>query len=229
LQLIETLKVVNDIAVIFDMDGVIVDNFQYHEKAWKKFCENHEIILSDSFRSKVFGGTNKDHLETFFNRELTSDEISIYEEEKEQLYREIYGPFVKPVAGLLPFLKKLKRTGIPIALATSSPPVNVKFILNNTGTGEYFKIVVDASMIEKGKPDPEIYLKTSRGLEMEPTRCIVFEDSNLGIRSAVNAGMKVIGLSTTLAVKNIKDASFIIPDFTKISISQLLDLAFKQG
>ena len=118
-----------DFALIFDMDGVIVDNYLYHHKAWKMFCDRHGIELSGDFKQGVFGGNNKDHLEHFFNRPLSKQEIKRYENEKESLYREIYQDHIKSVSGLIRFLERAEIASISIALATSSPPVNVDFVL----------------------------------------------------------------------------------------------------
>jgi beta-phosphoglucomutase family hydrolase len=213
-----------DFAVIFDMDGVIVDNFSYHEKSWAKFCNSHNLEFNESFRNKVFGTTNKNHLETFFCRELSEEEIRRHEKEKEQIYRDIYKDEIKPVKGLLDFLEELTKNKIPIALATSSPPVNVKFVLENTQTKKYFNNILDASNVEKGKPDPEIYRKAGELLNKPPENCFVIEDSTKGIESAKRAGMKVIGITTTQTADELENIDLLIQSFEELNIEKLINL-----
>ncbi|MBN2175571.1 MAG: HAD family phosphatase [Bacteroidales bacterium] len=213
-----------DFAAIFDMDGVIVDNYKYHQQAWKIFCERHQINFESSFKSKIFGSNNKDHLEAFFNRSLTGSEIKKFENEKEEIYRDLYGPVMQPVGGLIPFLVELNQNKVEMALATSSPSINVEFVLTETGTKKYFNTIVDASMVNKGKPDPEIYLMTAGLLTISPDKCIVFEDSLLGIESAKSAGMKVIGIATTHKKEELSNVDLALDNFENLSVNQLANL-----
>lgn len=184
-------------ALIFDMDGVVVDNHNWHFKAWIEFGKRHTIeITKDEFR-KHFGSTNHVIMCSLFGNKLTEDEIITLGEEKEKIYRELYRPFIKPVVGLPAFLQYATSKGIAIALATSAPSENVAFTLEATGLEKYFTIISDSSMVKHGKPDPEIYLLTATKLGAKPCDCTVFEDSVPGILSAKNAGMKVIGVATT--------------------------------
>jgi beta-phosphoglucomutase family hydrolase len=211
-------------AAIFDMDGVIVDNYAFHQEAWKIFCRRHAVDFDEAFRSEVFGGTNRDHLETFFRRPLTAREVADLEQEKEAVYRELYREDIRPLPGLLPFLQQLKQAGVPMALATSSPPVNVGFVLDETGTRSYFDVIMDASHVTHGKPHPEIYLKTAEALGLEPNACLVFEDSVNGINSALRAGMRVIALTTTHAADELPEVDLHVPTFEKIGVVDLENL-----
>jgi beta-phosphoglucomutase len=109
----------------------------------------------------------------------------------------LYKPYIQAVEGLPAFLKNASDKDIPIALATSAPLENVEFTLDSTGLKKYFSIISDASMVKNGKPDPEIYLLTAAKLGVQPSDCVVFEDSIAGIQSALSAGMRVIGVATT--------------------------------
>jgi beta-phosphoglucomutase len=171
-------------AVIFDMDGVLVDNASYHLQAWQQFLELHGIHFQDNMKTKIFGATNREHLELFFERILSEEEVKEYEWQKEQIYRDLYSPDIKPVKGLISFLELLEKSKIPIAMATSAPQVNIDFVLDRTSTSRFFSKIFDASSVSKGKPDPEIYLKTMDSLGFLPHNCIVFEDSLNGILAA---------------------------------------------
>jgi beta-phosphoglucomutase-like phosphatase (HAD superfamily) len=136
-------------------------------------------------------------MNSLFNAQLPYNQLVALAKEKEIIYSELYRPFIKPVEGLPVFLKHATDLAIPIALATSAPLENVDFTLDSTGLKKYFGLISDASMVKNGKPDPEIYLLTAAKLGVQPSDCIVFEDSVAGIQSALSAGMRVIGVATT--------------------------------
>jgi beta-phosphoglucomutase family hydrolase len=213
-----------NIAVIFDMDGVLVDNGAYHYRAWKMFCDKFDILFSeDKFRTFFFGRTNEQVLGDLFKNALTAHEIKQLALEKEQIYRDIYAPYLKPVKGLLSFLDNLKENKIPVGVATSAPKENVDFVLLGLGIMKYVDIIVDDSMVSNGKPNPEIFLKAAQLLHTEPKDCVVFEDSLSGTKSAFDAGTKVIALTTTLPAEKHKFAHQIIHDFNEISVTDILN------
>src|SRR5690554_3680279 len=173
------------IAVIFDMDGVIVDNGMYHIDAFRELCRRYSIEFSEEeFRKCHFGRVNEEILPDLFNRKLNDSEVAGLAEEKEALYREIYKPHINAAPGLLPLLKELKVNDIPVGVATSAPVKNVDFVLDSLKIREYVDVVVDDSMVRKGKPDPEIYIKAASLLQVIPGNCIIFEDSLSGTRAA---------------------------------------------
>lgn len=213
------------ISVIFDMDGVIVNNGEFHYRAWKKFCNKYNISFSeDTFKNKFFGRTNEEVIPDLFGRELSGSEIKSLGEEKEKIYREIYQPHMQPVNGLVRFLKELKKQNIPVGVATSAPPANVKFIIQGLGIGNYIQTVVDDTMVTNGKPAPDIYLEAARRLNSEPGNCVVFEDSLSGTKAAWQASTKVVALTTTLPAEKHKYAHCIINDFESVSIQFIKDL-----
>lgn len=210
------------------MDGVIVDDYGYHLLAWKKFLSAHGIDISeDELKNVFFGRTNQDIFSELFDRGITLEQLKELEEEKERLFRKIYRPFVRPLNGLPQFLTEIRKAGVRTAVATSAPPANARFILKETRLGKQFDVVTDASEIHRGKPDPEIYLRTSEKLRVMPARCVVFEDSLNGARSAAGAGMKVIGVTTSQEKAAFSELHGAIGDFTEIGPGQLLELARK--
>ena len=114
----------------------------------------------------------------------------------------------------------MKRNRIKTAVASAAPPVNVDFVLDKTNTREFFDIVMSAEDVIKGKPDPEIYLKTAQNLACTPRSCVVFEDSFPGLIAAKNAGMTVIALTTTYLPDELKEADYIINDFTEVDLKR---------
>jgi beta-phosphoglucomutase family hydrolase len=209
-------------AIIFDMDGVLVDNKHLHRKAWVKFCQGKGCNLTDEGFDQVgFGKDNKDYLTIFLGREVTDEEVIKFGEEKEQIYREMAKEEIKPVPGLRNILISIRNNpGIKTAIASSSPISNIQFTIQTLNINGFFDQVADGNSVENGKPEPDIYLKTAKKLEVKPSDCLVFEDSLFGVESALNAGMKVIALTTSHSASELQsyNLQMIIKDFREISL-----------
>ncbi len=212
-------------AVSFDMDGVVADNISYHFDAWRQFAGKYGFHLSDDELTRyVNGRIAREILEYLFRRELSPEEVHRYTEEKEDIYRELYRPYLKPAEGLIPFLQELRRHGVPTAIATSAPYTNVSFTLDGTGTREFFREIVDARHVRLGKPDPEIYLLAASRLNRPPEKCIVIEDALLGVQAGLNASMKVIGITITHTAEELINTHHIIRHFQDLDIELLYRL-----
>lgn len=205
-------------AVIFDLDGTLLDNNSFHRKTWEAYLEKMgKQISEEEFNAHLNGRTNKDAVEYIYGRKMSEEESTKYTLEKEALYREIYLPFIKPVPGLIEFLEVLQSKNIPMAIATSGIQPNIDFMFEHVPIKKYFKAVVNSSHIKKGKPDPEIYIKTASLLSISPKNCLVFEDAVVGIKSAKAAGMRVIALATTQPKEELGDADMIVDDYEKFT------------
>ncbi len=203
--------------IIFDMDGVVVDNHSYHFKAWMAFAEKYKFPLNeDIYRDHYNGKTNADLFKMIFGS-ISEEEIKSYSNEKEDLYQELYKPHMKPHRGLVEFLKIGQERGLKVALGTSAPTRNVDFVLDQLNLRSYFDVIVDGSHVERGKPDPQVYLLCVKNLGLISEDCVVFEDSLAGLESAIRAGCRAIGVATShrseeLMVKTTE----IIHDFTEV-------------
>lgn len=204
-------------AVLFDMDGVIVDNLPYHVEAWLLFCERNGIPLTKEVFYKELNGMNsKDTFEWFYKREMTRAEVEVLEEEKELLYREFYALHRQPARGLLTFLHELRSKGIKTALATSAGPGNIDFIVDGLGIRDQFDAIIGGAEVTKGKPDSEIYVKAAALVGVSPADCIVIEDSLQGIASGQAAGARVVGITTSHTAEELAHTDFCAPDFTDL-------------
>jgi HAD superfamily hydrolase (TIGR01509 family) len=211
-------------AILFDMDGVIVDSNPYHKTALREFCEQHGYTLTEEeLRAKIYGRTNRDWIRNVFGA-LPDEIIKRYADEKEAIYRRHFEQDIKPVTGLPGFLELLDREKISRAIATSAPRINVDFTLSKTALTDFFPVILDESFVLNGKPDPEIYLKSAEALGYRPQDCIVIEDSLSGIEAGKRAGAKVIAVSTTHTASELSHADLIIDNFVGLEISQLSTL-----
>jgi beta-phosphoglucomutase len=214
-----------DFSAVFDMDGVIVDNRVYHFRAWEEFAREHGLRFeTEYFKNNLFGRVNRDILRGLYKEELDDQQARLYAVEKEALYRKLYKGHVKPARGLVRFLKALKAEGIPTAVATSAPRVNLDFVLDEAGLRPYFNALVDISAVRKGKPAPDLYLKAAEELGRAPGDCVAFEDSYPGVESALAAGMRVVGVTTTHTPEELGHVHRVIHDFEKVSVEVLRSL-----
>lgn len=201
---------------IFDMDGVVVDNHQFHFKAWMAFSQKYNFKLNEQIYRDTFNGkTNADLFRMIFG-EISSDQMTAYATEKESLYQKLYASEMRAHKGLIDFLDFLKLKRIKIALGTSAPTQNVDFTLDGLRLRHYFEVIVDGSQVERGKPDPQVYQLCALKLGLEPNQCVVFEDSLAGLESGERAGCKIVGVATSHEAYELKvKTDLIIHDFTE--------------
>ena len=218
-------------AALFDMDGVLIDNTDFHLNAWLQFAHHHGLLLTkDQYLENINGRVSADAMAYVFGRPIPPGELIVLTEEKEATYRELYRPHLRPAPGLLTFLDALKAQNVRLAVGTSSPESNVRFTLDGLSLRPYFDAVVDASMIHRGKPDPEIYRTAAERVGVEPARCVVFEDAFAGIEAGLRAGMSVVALATTHTREELADtgANLIINDFTGLTVEKVKKLLHRQ-
>ncbi len=185
------------LALIFDLDGVIVDSNPAHREAWARFNRQFGLETTDAMQERMYGKRNDEIIRDFFGDGLSAEEVAARGAAKERLYREMVAERIEEmlVPGLRGFLDAMD--GTPMAVASNAEPANVDFFLDRGRLRRYFRAVVDGHQVENPKPHPEIYLRAAGLLGVSPANCIVFEDSHTGVAAAKAAGMRVIGIRTT--------------------------------
>ena len=210
-------------AVIFDMDGVLVDNRDIHLEAFDVLFARHGLSAPREKMLMQFGKVNLAIFRDVFGDRFTDGETAAFGKEKEEIYREIFARKIEPARGLVPFLAGLKKRGARIAVGSSGPLANVQFVLEKCGIAEYFDAIADGDRISRGKPDPEVFLLAARLLNDDPSQCIVFEDAIVGIEAGKRAGMTVIAMDTTFPREMLSGSGYdgIVSDFTEVDASIL--------
>ena len=216
-------------AVIFDMDGVIIDSNPFHKISWSNFLRRHGVPVNDEiFKNVIFGTTGNETIRALIDPNLSQEEVDRYNDEVDEEYRGILQQQegITPVKGFMVFLDELKNTGFQIAVATSAPPENVSQVLSIFNLHKDFDLIVDKTQVVNGKPNPEIYLTTVKQLDVAKKDCVVFEDSIAGISSGVGAGLVVVGLATSHSHAELLSAgaSQVIDDFSNFSVASLNEL-----
>ncbi|MCX2742812.1 HAD family phosphatase [Mangrovivirga sp. M17] len=202
-------------AVLFDMDGVMVDSNPYHRRAWPIYGKKIGLEINEELMEKhVYGHTNHDALENLFNKKLDKTLTNKLGEEKEAIYRDLIKADLKPVDGLIDFIKFLKEKDIKMAVASSAPRSNIDFILDSFNIRSAFKVIVDGNMVKSGKPNPEIFLKAAEMLGYSSAECLVIEDSLAGVEAGRRAGMPTAGITTTHSKEELAPVAFADQNFT---------------
>lgn len=192
--------------VIFDFNGTLFWDSEYQERSWDEYLQKYGISLTmDQKREYIHGRNGKDTFEILFNRKLSKEEVHKYTEEKEVLYRaECLRHKMELAPGAKLLLQELKEKGTPMAIATASGKSNVDFFIEKFKLLEYFDLenIIYNDGTVKGKPHPEIFLKTMDRLGVEKEKVIVFEDSFSGIQAAINSK------ASTVVIVNSNDEDY---------------------
>ena len=200
------------LALILDMDGVIVDSNRWHRVAWAEYNRRHGVETDEAMQQRMYGKRNDDIVRDFFGDHLSDAEVHAHGAAKERLYREMIRPALNEalVPGVREFL--VRHRSEPIGMASNAEPENVEFLVEEAGLRPYFRVLVDGNQVANPKPHPDIYLRAAELLGVRPADCVVFEDSLPGIEAARAARMAVVGVMTTHDV--LPGVDLTIRDFT---------------
>ena len=198
-------------AFIFDMDGTIVDNMAFHTESWLAFfARRGKTYDPDAFFRETAGAQAREIMRERLGADLPEDEIAVLAQEKDVLYREMYAPHRSAIRGFEGFVTAARAQGVKLAVATSAPPANIVFTLDDMDLRRHFDTVVGAADVARGKPHPDVFLKAAEKLGVAPRDCIVFEDAPMGVEAARRAGMKAVVITTTLPADAFREFDNVI-------------------
>ncbi len=196
-------------AVLWDMDGVLVDTGEFHFIAWMKTLPAEGIPFDRETFRRTFGMNNAGILALLLGRQPGLDYIARVSDLKERNFRQVIHGQARPLPGVLSWLERLEKAGFRQAVASSAPQENIDFLIGELGIGPYFQAVVSAAEMP-GKPDPSVFLEAARRLDLPPERCIVVEDAVAGVEAAHRAGMKCIAVTTTNPSEALQAADIVV-------------------
>jgi beta-phosphoglucomutase len=208
-------------AVIFDLDGVIVDTAHYHFIAWKRLANELGIHFTEQENEMLKGVSRMRSLEIILelgNLRLNQDEMDRLAGKKNKWFVE-YINAMKPeeiFPGVKQMIQHIRSSGIKVALASSSK--NADTVLNLLNIKNLFDAIVDGTMITHTKPDPEIFLLAAKRLNLSPSQCLVFEDAEAGVESAIAAGMKCVGVGSP---KQLSKADVVVEKTADFDIEKI--------
>lgn len=183
-------------AFLFDLNGTMIDDMQYHIKAWHGILNELGANISMERMKEECYGKNGELLERMFPGRFSEEEKQTMSLEKEKQYQQKFKPYLKLLPGLDTFLADAKHNNIKMAIGSAAIMFNINFVLDNLHIRDYFSALVSADDVAVSKPDPETFLKCAERLNVQPANCIVFEDAPKGVESAKRAGMKAVVLTT---------------------------------
>lgn len=183
-------------AFIFDLNGTMIDDMQYHIKAWHSILNGLGANISMERMKDECYGKNHELLERIFPGRYSLEEKDEMSYAKENRYQEEFRPNLKLIEGLHEFLRHSSANGIKIAIGSAAIMSNIDFVLDGTGIRNYVDVIVSADDVEYSKPHPETFLNCAKKISVNPADCLVFEDTPKGVESANNAGMDCIVITT---------------------------------
>ena len=193
-------------AIIFDMDGTIVDNMHIHLETWLSFLSDHNIHLDKEGFEKQGHGNLTEIISRIFKLDKRDPEVQRIGQAKEKFYRDAYRGRIIEISGFIETLQRLKHQNISRALATMGDTPNIDLVVDALEIRDQFESIIGGHEVENGKPHPEIFLKTLDRLQVHPKNSLVIEDSISGIQAAINAGIRVIGITTSYNRERLMDA-----------------------
>jgi len=199
-------------AVIFDMDGVLIDSYHAHLAAWQRLGEELGRPITEEEFIPTFGRRNREIFHHLWGDAFTDDDIRRWGDWKEVEYRRIVTEHFPGMDGAGELLDALAAAGFALAVGSSGPPENVAVAVRGLGRDGLFDAVVNGREVTRGKPDPEVFLKAAEKLGVEPRRCAVVEDSLAGLEAARRAGMTPIGLTGTFPRERLAEKAALVVD-----------------
>lgn len=205
-------------ALIFDMDGTLVDNMRVHNEAWGVWHRRNGLAFDEAtFFARTAGRHNPEIIAALL-ADRSEAEVVTLGEEKEAIYRELYAPRVEALPGLFDLLDAADAYGLPMAVATAAPPANIAIVLDRIDLRARFATIVAPSQGFRGKPHPDLFLAAAERMQVRPADCLVFEDAPLGVEAACRAGMQAVAITTTLSpldFRSYENVVAYIDDFTQ--------------
>jgi beta-phosphoglucomutase family hydrolase len=211
-------------AALFDLNGTVVDDMRLHGELWRDVARQlgHDVPPERFYRDWA-GWKSEEVIARIVGHPVPAETVRGLVEAKEERYRAIYRTQVREVPGCVAFLRRLRRAGVRLALATAAPDANRALALEGLGIAADFDRVVGPEGVKRGKPAPDIFLAAAAALEVEPARCVVFEDALNGVIAARAAGMRAVGIATAFTHDELRGAGaeWTADDFRTLPASLL--------
>ena len=209
-------------AVVFDMDGVLIDSHPAHRAAWGNFLGVMGKDVSEAELAFILDGRTRSEILIHFFGELDEKQLQEYGRRKDEIFRGMEHQ-IEPVRGVLEFIAELQRRGVVLAVATSASEIRTLSTIERTGLGGCFEAVITASDVSAGKPDPMVYRLACERMGIAANQAVAFDDASAGIEAARAAGMRCIGVASNGVTFKLIDAGAerVIPDFSGLRLDSI--------
>jgi beta-phosphoglucomutase len=213
-----------NVAVIFDMDGVLVDSYSAHFQSWQRLYGELGIEYSEAAFAADFGRTSRDILHRRLREDLPEDRFREIDERKESYYRDIIRESFPAMDGADDLIEALAAGGLRIAVGSSGPPENVQLAIEKLRSGRLITAKVTGADVTRGKPDPQVFLMAAERLGVPPSSCAVIEDAVHGVTAAKRAGMVAIALTGTSSRADLAAADLVVDSLRELSPKGIREL-----
>lgn len=204
---------------VFDFDGVIINSAAHHEESWERLAREEKQMLPPDHFKRSFGMKNAWIIPNILNWSHDPADIERISLRKEELYREVVKERgIALLPGVLEFLNFLRDAGVPCVIGSSTQKLNITTALEPLGIASYFAGMTTSEDVDRGKPDPQVFLVAASKIHMPPSRCVVFEDAQVGIQAGLAAGMHVIAVTTTHPASELNAAHLVVDRLNQIQV-----------
>jgi beta-phosphoglucomutase-like phosphatase (HAD superfamily) len=219
-------------ALIFDMDGTMIDSMPFHTQSWLEFCKRRGITINvRDLLQRTTGRTGTECMGELFGRPMSAAEALPLVHEKEAIYRELFAPVFKEVAGFKDFATLARSKGLKIGVGTAGDQHNIAFAMQHLQMHPLPDVIVGGDQGFPGKPEPAIFLEAARALNTMAANAIVFEDAPFGIEAARRGGMRAVALCTSHSAAELAGPHVIaaVRNYHELLDSHFLDSLFPEG
>ncbi len=212
-------------ALIFDMDGTMIDSMPWHAKSWIEFTRRHKVDIDVAeLLRRTTGRTGTECMRELFQREIADEESQALIHEKEAIYRELFTPVFAEVGGFKSFASQALTRGFKFGVGTAGDKHNIAFAFTHLALETQPHAVVGGDEGFPGKPEPAIFLEAARRLGAPAAQCIVFEDAPFGIEAARRAGMRAVAVCTSHSAEQLSGPHVVaqVRDYNELISSDFL-------
>jgi beta-phosphoglucomutase len=208
-------------AVIWDLDGVLANTASYHLSAWQETFQKRGMKFTEADFRRSFGQRNDTIIRNTLGGKTAQGEIEAIAGEKEATFRRMIGQEIEPIPSAVELVYSLRRQGVKMAIASSTPIENIQLITGSLGVANCFQAIVTGHDVTEGKPSPQVFLMAAQRLGVEPENCVVIEDAVAGVTAAKRAGMHCVAVTSTRSRESLKQADLIVKTLEEITINDL--------
>ena len=210
-------------AVIWDLDGVIIDSAQEHLKAWQRLARETGVTFTEEQFWSTFGQRNDAIIPTVWGAH-PPERVRELADQKEAYFREFVRETAAPLPGAIELLSALHDAGYAQALASSTPMANIQLISDVLGLRRYLSVLISGETVPHGKPAPDVFLKAAEELKVEPTKCLVIEDAVAGVEAAHAGGMRCIAVAGERDLPGLRKAEMVVRDLREVTVARIRQL-----
>lgn len=211
-------------AVLFDMDGVIVDSEPLWTEAEIQFLARRSLSYSPQLKAVLMGRDSREAVGILIEHYNLSESVDDVIEERNELVAGLFRELLQPIPYALDLVKSVRHSGVKTSMASSSPKRLIELVLDKFSIAALFDLVLSGDQVARGKPAPDIYLTAARELEVIPDNCLVIEDAPNGVASAKAAGMRCLAISTSANAADLAMADQVVRSFEEVDLQLLQDL-----